>query len=148
MLEASAVESVKHWRFEPTLKDGVAVPVRLQVPVQFAPPPSARMNVKVSSGHTFQLAVSFGALSLIITTPEGRNLVFGPVRHPDSTSDVKISVFERKVDAVTLIEDVETKLGGGPVTPAKLPAISLELVEVLLDTPPPTPAPAPDKPLP
>lgn len=147
LLEASAVESVKHWRFEPTLKDGVAVPVRLQVPVQFAPPPSARMNVKVSSGHTFQLAIPFGGLSLIITTPEGRNLVFGPVRHTDSTTDVKISVFERKVDAVTLIEDVETKLGGGPV-PAKTPAISLELVEVLLDAPPPPPAPAPDKPLP
>lgn len=151
MLEAAAVESVKHWRFEPTQKDGVAVPVRLQVPVQFAPPPSARLNVKVSSGQTFQLAVPFGALSLIITTPEGLNLVFGPVRQSDSTTAVKVSVFERKVDAVSLLEDVDVKLGGGPVTPAKTSTISIELVEVLLDTPAPAPPadkPSPDKPLP
>jgi TonB family protein len=36
MLDAAAIEAVRQWRYEPTLMNGVAVPVRLTVTVNFA----------------------------------------------------------------------------------------------------------------
>ena len=135
MLEAAAIEAVKQWKFEPTLKDGVAVPIRMPVIVQFSAPPSVRFNIKLATGYTFQLAVPLPGRSLYVATQKGERLVFVPTLPEGSTTDVTIAVYDTQGDAAKLLENVSLKLGAGPVKPATESVQSIELVDVLLDQP-------------
>jgi TonB family protein len=137
MLEAAAIEALKQWKFEPTLKDGVAVPIRMPVIMQFAAPPSVRINLKLMTGYVFQLAIPLPGRSLYVATPKGERLVFVPTLREGSTTDVTLAIYETTDADAKLLENVELKLEGGPLKPKTESVQSLELVDVLLEKPVP-----------
>ena len=43
MLDAAAIEAVRQWRYEPTLMNGVPVPIVMTVTLNFTLDPSAQL---------------------------------------------------------------------------------------------------------
>ena len=127
----SAIDAARRWQYEPTVLGGVAVPVVLFTPVNFAPPPSARLNITLPSGDTVQWSIPLGKESSIALRPTGTTMSVTLRPDLDEASDgFRISVV--RFQTTTIVGQATVRVGGGVVRTTGEPSFGVELLEVLI----------------
>lgn len=102
LLDQAAIDAVKHWQYEPTLMNGVAVPVIMTVTVNFtlrdSPPRSiVRLNIAFpedirTAPDTIQLSVRANDVGTVAT--DKMTFGFTPLLHEDTSgATVKIAIY-------------------------------------------------------
>jgi TonB family protein len=124
LLDQAAIDAVKQWQYTPTLMNGVAVPVRMTVTINFTLRPLARIQVIMPDGSAStdlradvptQFVADFGRFHLIPSRSEG-------------SPDVKVSVFGE--DGQTHLGDVVLVPDGPAVQSPTTPPFGMRLVFV------------------
>ncbi len=124
LLDQAAIDAVKQWQYAPTLMNGVAVPVRMTVTVNFTLGPLARIQVTMPDGSAStnlradvptQFVADFGRFHLTPSRSAG-------------SADLKVSVFGE--DGQTHLGDVTLVPDGPVVQSPTAPSFGMRLVFV------------------
>ena len=131
LLDEAAIDAVKQWQYTPTLLNGVAVPVRMTVTVNFSlrqEAPDANANGPEQQSGPLGAGQSVDLIRIHVTMPDGRTLMEGELRsnvpvlinapgigkvhfkasRSQGSQDVTVSVFD---------ETLQTHLGDVVLTP-------------------------------
>lgn len=138
LLDQAAVAAVSQWQYEPTLLNGVAVPVTMTVTVWFTvrtATEQVRLRIGLPHGNTQDISVAAnGGLATIVAPGLGR---IGFAAFPAEGSDpatVKVSIYDMNEAAPGIapiwLRNVEVVLGGGMVQALTSPSFGIELISV------------------
>jgi TonB family protein len=141
LLDQAAIDAVTQWKYEPSLMNGVPVPVLMTVTVNFTlrgPVTVARLHIlvpgdiQVSAANT-RLSVRSNDVGLIMAKD---NMAFGFVplfdeRNPGSTARVAIYRMNPTTDAAPQsLGAVDVAVGGGVVQSPTSPSFGIELLSI------------------
>jgi TonB family protein len=142
LLDQAALDAVKQWKYEPTMLNGVPVPVVMTVTVNFTlrgPVTLARLNIlipsdiQVSAANT-RLSVRPNDVGVIIAKD---NMAFGFVplfdeRNPGSTA--RVAIYRMNPDTNAAVPQslgaVDVAVGGGVVQSPTSPSFGIELLSI------------------
>jgi TonB family protein len=123
LLDEAAIDAVKQWRYEPTLMNGVAVPVLMTVTVNFSLRDLIQLQVLLSDANSIVLDMPAGAL---LAAPGGRFQL--RASRSRGSNDVTVSVFSD--DGQTHLSDVVLTLDGPIVQSPTTPSFGMRLLGV------------------
>jgi TonB family protein len=142
LLDQAAIDAVKQWQYEPTLMNGVAVPIILTVTVNFtlrdSPPRGiVRMNIALPEDittalHTTQLSVRANDIGMVAT--DKMTFGFTPLLHEDTSgATVKIAIYRMTPNLSGLpqvLGSVVVAPGGGMVYSETTPSFGIQVLSV------------------
>jgi TonB family protein len=142
LLDQAAIDAVKQWQYEPTLMNGVAVPIIMTVTVNFAlrdSPPRGivRMNIALpeditTAPHTTQLAVRANDIGMVVT--DKMTFGFTPLLHEDpSGATVKIAIYRMTPNLSAppeVLGSVVAAPGGSIVYSGTTPSFGIQVLSV------------------
>jgi TonB family protein len=123
LLDEAAIGAVKQWQYEPTLMNGVAVPIIMTVTVNFSLRDLIQLQVLLSDSSSIALDMPAGAL---LPAPGGRFQL--RASRSRGSNDVTVSVFTD--DGQTHLSDVGLTLDGPIVQSPTTPSFGLRLLGV------------------
>ena len=121
LLDQAAVDAVKQWQYAPTLLNGVAVPVRMTVTVNFTLRPLFYVQLTLPDGSITMLDMFAGAL---VPAPVGR-VQLRAMRLAES-DPLTVSLFTD--DGQTRLGDVVLELKGSPVQSPTTPSFGMQFL--------------------
>lgn len=131
LLDQAAIDSVMQWQYEPTLMNGVAVPVIMTVTVNFTlrdtPPGGIRLQMLFPDGRTFMEGEVRSDVPILIDVPGIGRAHFKASRSRDS-SDVTVSFFGE--DGQQHLGDVVLQPDSPPVQSPTAPSFGVQLLGV------------------
>jgi TonB family protein len=136
LLDQAASDAVKQWKYEPTLMNGVAVPVVMTMTVNFSLRPQVRLRITLPDGQvTPQFGVTSGSIGIELAASGGRKFGFAPMLDQGSSPDsVRVFIFDVTSAAPDVppvsLGSVEVTKGGGVVQSATSPSFGIELVSI------------------
>jgi TonB family protein len=132
LLDQAAIDAVKQWQYEPTLLNGVAVPVIMTVTVNFTlrdftPSSGIRLQMLFPDGRTFMDGEVRSDVPILIDVPGIGRAHFKASRSRDS-SDVTVSFFGE--DGQQHLGDVVLQPDSPPVQSPTAPSFGVRLLGV------------------
>ncbi len=124
LLDQAAVDSVKQWQYEPTLLNGVPIPVIMTVTVNFTLRPVVRMHVVLPDGQQLVLGQVPGAPMTLDAPGVGRYQV--RTSRAQNDDDLMVSLFAE--DGQRHVGDVTVTIDGPVVQTPTVPSIGLQLI--------------------
>ena len=130
LLDQAAIDAVKQWQYEPTLLNGVAIPVIMTVTVNFAMRQGEiSMRLLLPNGTTNMLTISPGKFGTIDIAELGQ-LSLVP-SNGQSAKARTITIYQVGAQgAHVLLGSVEVGLDGGVVQSPTSPSFGLELIRI------------------
>ena len=126
LLDQAAIDAVKQWRYEPTLMNGVAMPVIMTVEVNFSLRDLLHMRVVLPDGNSMPFDTHSGALVNWEFAGIGKFQL--RVSRERASNDATVSVFTDS--GQTHLGDVVVTLNGPVVQSPTTPSIGLQFLGV------------------
>ena len=123
MLDQSAIDAVKQWRYATTIVNGVAAPVLITVTVNFTVRDQVRLQLTLPSGDSRTLEISPGATSTIGTPALGL-IQLKAVR--TASGGATLSIYGE--DGKTHLGDLALQPGGQAVASPTTPSFVIQLL--------------------
>ncbi len=133
LLDEAATAAVKQWQYEPTLMNGVAVPVIMTVTVNFTLTPMVQLRISMPDGTSVDLRVRPNGGMGRIEHPAMSRYGFGPFLDDDpSVEMVKVTLYELGESGLPprTLANVELKPGGEIVYSGTSPSLGIQLIGV------------------
>jgi TonB family protein len=133
LLDQAAMDAVKLWKYEPTLMNGVAVPVVMTVTVNFTLRAQVRLRINMPDGTLVVLRISPDGGIGRTEHPGMSRFGFAPFLSQDLSVDtVRVTIYEfnEPGNAPRTLGNVELKAGGGMVQSTTTPSFGIELVSI------------------
>ena len=131
LLDQAAVDAVKRWQYEPTLLNGVAVPVIITVTVNFTARSEIRLNIGLPNGTTTSVRISTTGGMGTLDVPDLGKFLF-TASSGSSAAARAITIYEIAQEGTPprRLGSVEAALGGGMVQSPTTPSFAIELMEL------------------
>jgi TonB family protein len=127
LLDQAAIDAVKQWQYEPTLMNGVAVPIIMTMTVNFSLRELFRIEVTLPNGNVLLTGEMHSNSPVLIDAPGVGRYHFKASRSRDST-DVTVSVFG--ADGEEHLGNVVVQLEGPVVQAPTTPSFGIRLLNI------------------
>ena len=131
LLDQAAIDAVKQWQYEPTLLNGVAVPVIITVTVNFSVRNDIRLNIGLPNGTTTSVRISStGGMGTLDVPDLGKFLFTASSGSSAAARTITIYEIAQEGTPPRRLGSVEAALGGGMVQSPTTPSFAIELMEL------------------